>query len=320
MGKKSVDQKIVLLVGNGNLIYSIAVCLLKAGYTVNLCTDNTREASAVIATHLYDISNQEKLPVMNTGRLNVSPEISEAETCGLAIVVTAEDVVIKKNMIARLEKALPEGAIIAVNMESILLDEIQKNSIHPGRIIGLNWTEPAHTTHFLEIISNDTVTAGLIDQLNDWAKSWNKDPYVVNNFGIRSRMMSAMAREALYLVDQGYASVHDIDRACRNDAGYYLPFAGNCRYMDLMGTHAYGTVMKDLNPGLSKEQKLPDFFLDIIKHGGLGMQNGQGLYKYSPGELAHWNKIVNEFSYKIEAIINKYPFNYKEKNYMKENI
>ena len=73
--------------------------------------------------------------------------------------------------------------------------------------------------------------------------------------------------------------------------------------------------MKDLNPDLSKEQELPDFFTDIIKKGGLGMQNGKGFYRYTADEIDHWEKIVSEFSYQIEEIINKYPFNYKNKIY-----
>lgn len=320
MDEKILNERPVLLVGNGNLTYSIGVCLVKANYIVNLCTDNIKEAAKVIFTHFDDLKNENEKLVIDSGRLKISESFDFTEEYSLAIAITEEDLFIKRNIISQLEKELSPAAIIAINTESINLDVIQHNAVRPERIIGLNWTEPAHTTHFLEIISNATVKKGLTSQVNDLAKGWNKDPYIVENFGIRSRLMSAMVREAFYLVERGYASVEDIDRACRNDAGYYLPFAGNCRYMDLMGTHAYGTVMKDLNPELSKEQKLPEFFTDIIKKGGLGMQNGKGVYQYTPAEFEHWKKIVNEFSYKIEAVINKYPFNYTEKKYKQEEL
>src|SRR5690606_22811349 len=90
---------------------------------------------------------------------------------------------------------------------------------------------------------------------------------------IRSRLLAALVREAFYLIENGYVGVEDIDRACRNDAGYYLPFAGNCRYMDLMGTWAYGTVMADLNPELSNASHLPDFFNQILAERGTGLAN-----------------------------------------------
>lgn len=313
MDEKILNERPILLVGNGNLTYSIAVCLVKANYIVNLCADNIKEAARVIFTHFEDLKNENEKLVIDSGRLKISESFDNTDECSLAIAITEEDRFIKRNIISQLEKELSPAATIAINTESINLDVIQQNSVQPERIIGLNWTEPAHTTHFLEIISNATVKKGLANQVKSLAKAWNKDPYIVENFGIRSRLMSAMVREAFYLVEKEYASVEDIDRACRNDAGYYLPFAGNCRYMDLMGTHAYGTVMKGLNPELSKEQKLPEFYTDIVKKGGLGMQNGKGVYQYTPAEIEHWKKIVNEFSYKIEAIINKYPFNHKEK-------
>lgn len=178
--------------------------------------------------------------------------------------------------------------------------------------MGLNWTEPAHTTLFLEIISSEQ-SVGLAEELNRFAKAyWGKDPIVAHEHGVRSRLISAMAREASFLVDNGYASVEDIDRACRNDAGYYLPFSGNCRYMDLMGTYAYGMVMKDLNPDLSKDKEIPQFFKKVLEEGALGMQNKKGFYAYSSASVNNWRRTMEKFSYQIQDIIEKYPFNYKK--------
>ena len=120
-----------------------------------------------------------------------------------------------------------------------------------------------------------------------------------------------MVREAFYLVENGYATVQDIDRACRNDAGYYLPFAGNFRYMDLMGTYSYAEVMKKLNADLSKDNHIPGFFSDIISNGDTGMKSNKGFYNYENGDVEHWNKMFAKFSYKIHEIIAKYPFSDK---------
>lgn len=305
----------ILLRGNGNLVYSIALCLLKAKYEVALHTENTSEARSSILQLLSDINNGNEKRVLEEGRLKINNTIVKENTgFKLAIVINEEELFKKREIVSQLENKLSENAIIAINTESISLSEIQKDANHPERIIGLNWTEPAYTTQFLEIITNAAVEKDVLNQINKYAKTWNKDPYTVQNFGVRGRLISAMIREAFYLVENGYASIEDIDRACRNDAGYYLPFAGNCRYMDLMGTYAYGMVMKDLNPDLSKEQKLPEFFTDILKEGGLGMQNGKGLYNYEPDEVKEWRNTFNEFSFKIEEIINKYPFSYTEDN------
>ena len=81
-----------------------------------------------------------------------------------------------------------------------------------------------------------------------------------------------------------------------------------------MGGSAYGMVMKDLNPELSKEHKLPEFFKNILEQGGLGMENNKGFYQYDREDVDRWDTVFRMFSYQMQEIISKYPFNYKNKN------
>lgn len=226
----------------------------------------------------------------------------------LAILVTAEDKDLKKSWISRIEEKVSAETLIAVNTESIGLDVLQENASCPERIIGLNWTEPADQTFFLEIIANETTNASAAAYLEEIARTcWNKDPYVIRgNAGIRMHLLGALIREAFFLVENGYANIEDIDRACRNDAGYYLPFAGNLRYMDLMGTYAYGMVMKDLNRELATDTAVPGFFMNMVERGEWGMDEGGGFYHYKPGEAEKWRKLLGKFSGEIHGLIGKY--------------
>lgn len=304
----------VLLVGSGDLAAGIAMCLLNAGHQVNVSTGNVAAFEQLLKKHVVSQKiNAAKDTALDN--LNTCTELHRSDDCKLVIAITEEDEEIKRQLIKKLEGFITKDTIVAINTESIDLNTLQIGCIHPNRLIGLNWTEPAHTTFFLEIIASENNT-GLIDEIFILAKSfWAKDPYIVKNTGIRSRLVSAMAREASFLVDNGYASVDDIDRACRNDAGYYLPFSGNCRYMDLMGTSAYGMVMKDLNPDLSKDRDLPEFLKKILQDGGLGIENKKGFYSYSDEEVEKWKNTMEKFSYQIHSIIEKYPFNYNKKTF-----
>ena len=70
------------------------------------------------------------------------------------------------------------------------------------------------------------------------AEEWGKEPSLVKKDirgFITNRLMYAMMREAIHLVENGYATIEDIDRACRNDMGYWITFAGLFRIMDLTG-------------------------------------------------------------------------------------
>lgn len=302
------NAKPVLITGNSKLQYSVCACLLRAGHEVTFFTGGADSDLNTIRNQINDLTIGDDV---NYSLLSVTNILDSEGKFDLAIAVTEENLSQKQKLINLLENHISTTTTICINTESLSLSALQANTINPERIIGLNWVEPAHTTLFLEIITNEISNKNAAQQVLDLAKtSWNKDPYLlVNDYSIRAKMISAMAREAFYLVENGFASVEDVDRACRNDAGYYLPFAGNFRYMDLMGTYAYGIVMKDLNPELSNDQQLPGFFNTILKDGGLGMENNKGFYNYQPRDEAEWQETSKNFSYSIMDVINKYPFN-----------
>ena len=308
MKESGQDKKAVLLVGSNKLTYSIALCLRSAGNPVVLVTQDCE--SAINYFELYTTDN---LLGREQETLKITTDLHFEDRISMVIAVTKEDLLVKRELIASLEKVIPMDVLIAINTESFPLSDLQISTSAPERILGANWVEPANTTFFLEIIANRTTRQSFVDYFyNTAAGSWGKDPYVINgDSGIRMRLLAAMIREAFYLIKNDYANVEDIDRACRNDAGYYLPFAGNLRYMDLMGTYAYGMVMKDLNPELAKDQEAPAFFNTMIKNAQLGMESGIGFYGYQPGEREKWEALLNRFSHQIGDLIEKYPFNYK---------
>jgi len=296
----------VLLVGNGKLAASIYMCLTSAGHAVSFYSDNPTEEIERVNLHIGNSCQKEIVEA----QCKYVEEIGKSPvklSYKLAIIITPENVLEKTTYLQKVETHIPSHAIVAINTESIALSTIQKSAAFPSRIIGVNWSEPAHTTYFLEIITNRSNPKNLIEEFYQLSKLWQKDPYILyNDCGIRARMMCAMIREAFYLVENGYVSIEDIDRACRNDAGFYLPFAGNFRYMDLMGTYMYGIVMKDLNPELCNSNHIPKFFKDIIEQGGEGMKNNHGIYSYQNGDTEKWDEVFRTFSYQIQEIIQKY--------------
>ncbi len=303
----------IFLWGNNRLACSVAICLLKGGHSVIVKVNEQADADA-----LYFLCLQE--PIVSE-LLEQYPGRLETITCpcgpykiALAIVVTDEDEMSKKRALEELEAVVPADVVIAVNTESIALSGLQQSVTFPQRVAGLNWVLPAQTTFFLEIIGNDVTEQRHLELLMRMGIGyWGKDPFVIRgDYGVRSKLILALLREAFFLVDKGYASVQDIDRACRNDAGYYLPFSGNLRYMDLMGTYAYGMVMKELNPELASDRDCPAFYEKLVQNGEVGMQYGQGFYNYQPGEYEKWETLVSSYSRDISVMMEKYPFNYKK--------
>ncbi|MEJ7914467.1 MAG: 3-hydroxyacyl-CoA dehydrogenase NAD-binding domain-containing protein [Chitinophagaceae bacterium] len=302
----------ILVAGDAKLTYSLTACLLKGGNEVMMYTPNDR-AVAIVNTYLQ-YQHSITSPMATSENFCTIDNLIKPLNCKIAIAVTHECVTVKRDMLKKIESVVADDTIIAINTESIALSKLHVVANNPERMIGANWVEPVHTTSFLEIITNDYINEAAVQEFYQLAKLfWEKDPYIVkSDCGIRSKVIAALIREACFLVENGYATVQDIDRACRNDAGYYLPFAGNFRYMDLMGTNAYGMVMKDLNPNLCKDKEVPKLVSNIIDGGGEGMANNKGFYTYGEDEVKDWEEKLQTFSHEIKEIIDKYPFNYLE--------
>ncbi len=294
----------VAVIGEGQLLPEIALCLLKAGhYVVEYCHNGDEPTSASLAKleniHIYP------------NQLKTLSNLRELPGVDLVVVNSPENGSLKRELLREIVDIVSPKTVIAVNTESFSLDELRIGLSNPERIIGLNWVQPAHVTLFSELIVMPDTPSVLVDDMVDLAKAyWGKDPYVVDRGkSIRSRLMAAMIREAFFLIENGFVTEVDIDRACRNDAGYYLPFAGNLRYMDLMGTYVYGVVMEDLNGELATNKEIPDFFQELLsKHPKPGLATGEGFYSYTPEEKEKLKADCHKFGKKIRALMDKYPF------------
>jgi 3-hydroxybutyryl-CoA dehydrogenase len=303
----------VLLVGEGKLAHSVATCLVLAGHEVTLVTRQPGEAQAAVQAHLSE-SHRALTASERQGTLTCCSDGSSLGLFDLIVLITRDRAEDKRSTIASVRDNLSPGGLLAINLQGVNLEELQQDVDVADRMLGLNWVEPAHTSFFLEIIANERTSQSAIDRLLSRSNAWGKDPYVLRGgFSVQARLNAALTREALHLVSNGYATHEDIDRNCRNDAGYYLPFAGNARYMDLMGTYAYGVVMKDLNQHLSKDTQLDRATMELASNGSLGMEDGKGFFDYSADEAEAWKDKMTSFSYQIRQLIKKYPFENRSK-------
>ncbi|KAA9356302.1 3-hydroxyacyl-CoA dehydrogenase family protein [Larkinella humicola] len=325
-----IPQEIpVGIVGLGLMGCSITTCLLIAGHPVVAVAPipvDMVTALPRIKEHLersYQkglITNQPELYLEN---LILTEDYEQLRPARLVIECTIEDRGIKESVYQKVERVIASDALLASNTSAIPISVLQKLTQHPERFFGLHWAEPAHTTRFLEIICGDSSAVSRGEYLYELAHFWGKEPILVRKDiagFITNRLMYAMYREAISLVENGYATVEDVDRSCRNNAGYFMTLVGVFRWMDLTGVPAYHTVMKDLLPTLNNSTEVPKLIDDIVKSGGRGVANAHGFYDYTPEEARLWEETFTEFSYKIREIALQYPADYvKQKMKEKED-
>lgn len=304
------------VVGLGLMGCSITTCLLMAGHPVVAVAPlpvDLDTAESRIRHHL-EKSREEGLcpesPETYLQRLDITEDYGRLSNCRITMECTIEQLDIKRAVYEKIEAVIAPDAILTSNTSAIPISVLQATVQHPGRFLGLHWAEPSHTTRFLEIICGQQSEVEKGEWLYALSHYWQKEATLVRKDirgFITNRLMYAMYREACYLVENGYAGIEDVDRACRNNAGYWMTLVGVFRWMDLTGVPAYHTVMQDLLPTLSNQTTVPALIDEVVRAGGKGVANAQGFYSYTPEEARLWEETFQEFSYDIRALALKYP-------------
>jgi 3-hydroxybutyryl-CoA dehydrogenase len=315
------------VVGLGLMGCSITTCLLIAGHPVIAVAPipgDLAHAEQRVLEHLQRSQSAGLItqpPAHYLSGLLITQDYSRLSDCRIVIECTLENLEIKTVVYGKIESVIDENAILTSNTSAIPISILQAHTAHPARFFGLHWAEPSHTTRFLEIICGESSDVALGEYLYAIAHQWGKEPTLVRKDirgFIANRLMYAMYREAFHLVEHGYASVGDVDRACRNNAGYWMTLVGVFRWMDLTGISAYHNVMKDLFPTLSNSTAVPALIDDIVKAGGRGVANARGFYDYTPEEARLWEETFTEFSYEIRQLALKYPVDVVKRKMKKE--
>ncbi|WP_114749157.1 3-hydroxyacyl-CoA dehydrogenase family protein [Pleomorphovibrio marinus] len=326
MNKSKVPSDIpVGIVGLGLMGSSIAVCMSLAGHPVIGLEpmDGQKEKSRKrIQAHLQTAYNNGLVPNPPSHYLRniqLASEYENLKDCKIIIESVKEDQNIKFEVFRRVDEVVSPDAIITSNTSAIPISTLQDAVSNPQRFYGLHWMEPAHTTRFLEVICGEKSDLEGGEYLYSLAEFWQKEAVLVRKDirgFIANRLMYAMYREAMFLVEGEYASVEDVDRACRNVAGFAFPMMGVFRWMDFTGIDSYKKVMDELFPTLSNAKAPGSLITDIVDKGGRGVFNGKGFYEYSEGEKELWEKAYTKFAFEIRDLALQYPHDVVEK--MKE--
>lgn len=323
MGKRNKSRGIIDpseitagVVGLGLMGRSIVTCLLASGHPVVGITGThsklktTRRQVLALLKELQGEGILKEEPSAVVERLTISTDFSALRKAGVVIESIIESVKAKKEIIRNVEQVVSRRALLGTNTSAIPVTQLQEGALHPERILGFHWAEPAHVTRFMEIICGRQTRPASAARAMALAHRWGKEPSLlrrdVRGF-ITNRCFYALIREAFHLVESGYTTIEDVDRSLRNDLGYWITFAGPFRFMDLTGVPAYRTVMRDLWPGLDCSTKVPSLMKKVVDSGALGVANAKGFYRYTPAQAKRWEKLFLKFSYDVRALALKYP-------------
>lgn len=131
---------------------------------------------------------------------------------------TPERTDIKQALFADLDRLVPADVIIASSTSSLPVTELQAGLATADRFVLGHPFNPVHLIPLVEVCGGDLTAPGVVDIACAVYAAMGKQPIRLNReiFGhIGNRLTSAMFREAVRLVAEGYATVGDVDKAIR---------------------------------------------------------------------------------------------------------
>jgi len=161
-----------------------------------------------------------ELGLTGDGEVSFSTNLAEVVVgAGFVQENGPEKEAVKRALLAEIDGLAPAEAIIASSTSALVRSAIVVDCANPGRIVVAHPFNPPHLVPLVELVGED---AGVVARAAAFYSRLGRRPVVLNREmpgHIANRLASALYREAVYLVEQGVASVADIDAALCNGPG-----------------------------------------------------------------------------------------------------
>ena len=214
-------------------------------------------------------------------RVRPATGFSEAAGVDLAIEVVPEQLQVKRQIFAELDRVCSPQAILATNTSSLSVTAIAAGTKHPGRVIGMHFFNPAPVMRLVEVVSTVLSDDGLPDAVADLARRVGKTPVqVADRAGfVANALLLPYLNHAVSLLGSGYAAATDIDLAAT--AGIGLPM-GPLALLDLIGLDTSLSILEVLRGEFGVARYTPAPLLRRLTDAGrAGRKSGRGIYDYS---------------------------------------
>ena len=279
----------VLIIGGGLMGSGIAQVCAQAGLEVRLTDTDPAALAKALKNIAWSVGKmvekgraQGPAPEI-VARIKTGTGLEGAEWADLCIEAVFEDQRLKERVFAELDKAAGPGAILATNTSAISVSALASTTSRPGRFLGLHFFSPVPMMGAAEVIKGAETEEAVFTAGLEFVRALGKEPipvrrdipgFVINRINFRANL------EAMRLVEEGVATLEEIDRGLRLASGRKM---GPFEIGDMVGLDVtHGALMS-----IYEETKDPYFFPPPnlrrkVKAGHLGVKSGKGWYEYNP--------------------------------------
>jgi len=283
-----MEIKNVCVIGGGMMGRQIAVGIAKYGYKVSVAEVNKAvcdQMAAWVDEYLAGriakgrMTEQEVADIK--AKLSIYNELSEAVAdADLVIEAIFEDENAKHEIFRKIAAAAKKDTIVTTNSSTMVSSLFAGDVADPSKLANFHYFNPALVMELIEVVKGDHTSQETADTLMEFARSIGKKPVLlkkeVEKF-ITNRIITAIANEAYWLVENGYCTFEDVDIACEKGAGHKM---GPFRSKDLTGIDRNFLMMQAEYDKTGVKPRGYDLFKKQYDKGRYGQKTKHGFYDY----------------------------------------
>ena len=289
----------IAVVGAGLMGHGIALVFAAAGYRVGL-HDVSKEvlerAKGLIGSHLDTLAEAGLFDAAERGavldeRITFTGDLATAvDGADLVIEAVFEEAEVKRTVFAQLDALAPAHAILASNTSYLDIFDIVETT-RPERLLIAHWYSPVHIVPVVDVVPGPETAPAAVEAVAAVVESIGMQPIVMKRFVpgyVSARIQAAIALEIYHLLDEGYATPDEIDKALKGTVGLRMLIQGHLGKTDFAGLEY---VQRSLRNKAYQPPEVRGFCRtldDLVARGHTGPMAGRGFFDYGgrpPEEL-----------------------------------
>src|ERR1700712_2030767 len=215
------------------------------------------------------------------GRISTTTQLDGAAQADIVVEAVYESLDVKHPLFADLDRLCKDGAVLASNTSAIPISQIAAATKRPESVVGTHFFSPVPMMALCELVRGYKTSDETLAAAQQFAEGIGKTCIVVNRDVagfITTRLIAALANEAVRLLESGVASAEDIDTACKLGFGHAV---GPLATLDLTGIDIMRNATNNIYND-TKDAKFapPELLSRMVVAGDLGRKTGRGFYSY----------------------------------------
>ena len=279
--------KRVGVVGSGIMGGGIAEVAAAAGHEVILRSRELATAEGTVATIARGMKRRIDKGTLaaeqrdeTLARITATDNLHDLAECDLVIESVVEDLATKRHLFSELDRICQERAILASNTSTLPVVEMAMETGRPAQVCGIHFFNPAPMMKLVEIVRPLTASDETIEEAIAFTQACGKSPVTVKDQAgfIVNALLFPYLNNAVRLLENGVASMEDIDEAMKGGCGFPMgPFA----LLDLVGLDTSLSILD----ALYDEYRDPNYaavprLRRMVAAERLGRKPGKGFFEY----------------------------------------